>query len=521
VVTCRHEAAAANMAEAYGKLTGRPGVCMVTRGPGASHAAIGVHTAEQDSTPMILFVGQVARADRGRGAFQEVDYRQMFGKVAKWATELEEGERVEEVVRRGFAVALNGRRGPVVISLPEDLLVESVADEPLSPLVEPAPIGLAPQVAATIAERLHRAERPLLLLGGSGWDAASAALIAGWAQSASLPIVLSFRRKALIDNDHPCYVGDLGLGANPALAARVQSCDLLVALGARLGENPTAGYSLFKPGETARKLVHIYPDPNELDRVWPCAIAAVADMKSAAEGLARLELTRNWSGWCADAREDYERFSQPVQVTGAVNPSELFAALRRALPDDAIVANGAGNYAGWLHRFFPHKSFGTQLAPTSGAMGYGFPAGLAAKLVHPEREVVVVAGDGCFMMAAQELATALKYDLAVIIIVIDNGAYGTIRMHQERDFPGRVIGTELTNPDFVAYAEAFGAFGCRVDRTEGFPSALAAARAARRPAIILVRTLVDDISPGRTLSRSPAAPTSQSAGGAPALTPGP
>ena len=496
VVTCRHEGAAANMAEAHGKLTGRPGICMVTRGPGATHASIGVHTAEQDSTPMILFIGQIARGHRGRGAFQEVDYGQMFGKAAKLVLELNEPDRVEEIIRRAFATALNGRRGPVVVSLPEDVLDEVSERTGFNKRVEAARIGLDGATLARIGERLRAASRPLLLLGGSGWSEAAATRLRDWAERLDLPIMLSFRRKALIDNAHPCYVGDLGLGTNPALAARVRDADLLIAIGARLGENPTAGYSLLDEALTAERLVHIHPDPAEIERVWPAAIAAVADADAAADGLASLDIERRWPEWRAAARADWEAFTRPIATTGAVNLSEVFATLRAALPDDAIVCNGAGNYAAWLHRFFPCRGFATQLAPTSGAMGYGLPAAIAAKIVLPSREVVALAGDGCFLMVAQELATAMRYGAAVIVIVVDNGAYGTIRMHQERHFPFRTMATDLTNPDFVAYARSFGIDGYLVERTDQFASALAAARAGDGAALIHIRTDIEDIAPG-------------------------
>jgi acetolactate synthase-1/2/3 large subunit len=499
VISCRNEIAAANMAEAYGKLTGRPGICMVTRGPGASHAAIGVHTAEQDSTPMILLIGQIERGHRGRGAFQEVDYRQMFGSIAKWTAELEEADRVDEIVRRAFATALNGRRGPVVLSLPEDILTEPAGCASRAARVEPAASGIDSRVCDAIRDRLQRAERPLLVLGGTGWTEPSAGRLADWAERYDLPVALSFRRKDLIDNRRLCYIGDLGLGVNPKLVDRLKEADLVIALGARLGDNPTGGYSFLAPDVTAERLVHIHPDPEEIDRVWPAALGVVAGASEAADALASLDPGRNWPAWRAAARDDWESFSQPVTTRGPVNLSELFATMRRALPDDAIVANGAGNYTAWLHRYFPCHGFGTQLAPTSGAMGYGLPAAIAAKIARPEREVVAVGGDGCFMMVAQELATIAQYHVGLIMLVIDNGSYGTIRMHQENHFPGRTIATDLVNPDFLELARAFRVPAWRVESTDQFASALAAARAANGPALIHVRTLVADIAPGRVL----------------------
>ncbi|ATE63827.1 thiamine pyrophosphate-binding protein [Rhizorhabdus dicambivorans] len=504
LITCRNEIAAANMAEAYGKLTGRPGICMVTRGPGASHAAVGVHTAEQDSTPMILFVGQIERGHRGRGAFQEVDYRQMFGSIAKWTAELEEADRVDEIVRRAFSTALNGRRGPVVLSLPEDVLTEPAVGTALPWRAGPVRSGLEPGVLAAIGDRLRAASKPLLILGGSGWSREAAGRLADWAEGMDLPIALSFRRKDLIDNRRPCYIGDFGLGINPRLVARLAEADLVIALGARLGDNPTGGYSFLDPAVTAERLVHIHPDPEELGRVWPAAIAAVADPDAAAIGLASLDGDRRWTAWRAEARADWEAFTQPVPTAGPVNLSELFGEMRAALPDDAIVTNGAGNYAAWLHRFFPCHGFGTQLAPTSGAMGYGFPAAIAAKSIHPSREVVSVAGDGCFMMVAQELATVVQHDIPMIVVLIDNGSYGTIRMHQERNFPGRTVATDLVNPDFGALARSFGIASWRVEKTADFGPAFAEARASGRPALIHVLTSINDIAPGRRIETTAA-----------------
>ena len=500
VVTCRHEAGAANMAVAHGKLTGRPGVCMVTRGPGATHAAIGVHTAKQDSTPMILFVGQVARDQKEREAFQEVDYRAAFGPLAKWAVEVDDPARMAELVGRGFSTAVQGRAGPVVIALPEDVLTQTVAARPISPSAR-ASAAPSPGFLSAVRQRLEAAERPIMVLGGSGWTRESLAALADWAQRASLPIALSFRRKDLIDNDHPGYIGDLGLGPNPRLIERVRAADLIMAIGARLGENATQGYSLFTREDTARRLVHIHPSADELGRVWPASLAASADNAVAGEALASIDLpARRWETWRSDARRDLEAFVRPVAVSGRVNLSEAFAHLAEALGPEAIVCNGAGNFAAWLHRFHLHRRFGTQLAPTSGAMGFGVPAAIAAKITNPARTVVAVAGDGDFLMTGQELATAVQYGAAVIFIVVDNGAYGTIRMHQEREYPGRVIATDLRNPDFVAYARAFGAWATLVEDTAAFAPALSEARACETAALIHVKTDIRDIAPGRTLS---------------------
>ena len=506
LIACRHEAGAANMAEAYGKLTGRPGVCMVTRGPGATHASVGVHTAEQDSTPMLLLIGQVPRGHKGRGAFQEMDHSAVFGSFAKMAAEIDDPSRAAEMMERAVATATQGRRGPVVLALPEDVLTEE-ASGPGPRRVEPAGAGLDPRVLGLIAERLAAAERPVLILGGSGWTAAARAAIGAWLEASHLPAVLSFRRKDLLDNDSPSFIGDLGLGPNPKLIARIKSADLILALGARLGENPTQGYGLLTREETAERLIHIHPGPEEIGRVWPAAVGAVADVAPAALSLAglKLALRPSWEAWRTAGRADYEAFTRPVAVTGKVNLSEIVAHMTEVLPGDAILCNGAGNFAAWLHRFHRHRAWPTQLAPTSGAMGYGFPAAIAAKLVHPDREVVCVAGDGDFLMTGQELATAVQYGANVVTVVVDNGSYGTIRAHQERRYPGRVSGTDLKNPDFAAYARAFGAWAARVERTEDFPAAFAAARAAESPALIHLIADVEDIAPGRTITELRAA----------------
>jgi acetolactate synthase-1/2/3 large subunit len=500
VIACRHEAGAANMAEAYGKLTGKPGICMVTRGPGATHASIGVHTAQQDSTPMILFVGQISRSDKGRGAFQEVDYGQAFGTLAKWAAEIDQPERMAEMVGRAFATATQGRQGPVVLALPEDVLVEPASGPAPTPS-SPARAGLDPEFVSAVAARLTKAERPIVILGGSGWTQPALDRLVGFIEVHALPVVLSFRRKDLISNDHPCYAGDLGLGPNPKLIERIKASDLVIAIGARLGENPTQGYSLFTRDQTAERLVHIHPGPEELGRVWPASLAATADVSLAAMALSRAEVRKAWPEQRNAARADYEAFTQPIAVNAAVNLSQVVAHMAEALPHDAIVTNGAGNFAAWLHRFYRHRQLRTQLAPTSGAMGYGFPAAIAAKLAAPEREVVCFAGDGDFLMTSQEMATAAQYGTNVVVVVVDNGSYGTIRMHQERDYPGRVMATDLKNPDFVSYAESFGAWATLVETTADFPAAFEAARKAGRPALIHLKADVEAIAPGRTITQ--------------------
>jgi acetolactate synthase-1/2/3 large subunit len=500
IIVCRHEASASNMAEAYGKLTGKPGVCMVTRGPGATQGSVGVHTAFQDSTPMILFIGQVARDMLDREAFQEIDYRQMFGPVAKWAAEIGVAGRVREYVNRAFATAQNGRRGPVALALPEDMLTEEVDAESLPP---------APRVMAAPDERalerfrelLGGAERPFLLVGGGGWTPEAVLDLRAFVEATGLPVGASFRAKDLFDNLHPQYAGDVGIGPNPKLVERLKASDLVIAFGPRLGEMTTSGYELFKAPLARQPIIHIHPGAEELGRVYQPVLAINAAPETMARALAAEPWTQdeNWLQQAYAAHSDFEAFSKPVAVGEGVNLSEVFAWLDKHLPADAIMCNGAGNYAAWLHRFYRHKAFKTQLAPTSGAMGYGFPAALAAKAVFPHREVVCAAGDGCFMMASNELATAMQYGLNVITLVSNNSTYGTIRMHQERDYPARVSGTDLRNPDFAAYARAFGAFGATVTRTEDFPAVYAEAKASGLPAVVDLKTSANDIAPGRTI----------------------
>lgn len=498
VITCRHEASACHAAEAHAKFTGKVGVCFVTRGPGAMQAAIGVHTAQQDSTPLVLFIGQVALADRHREAFQEMDYTQIFGSVAKWVAEVPSAERMGEFVERAFRVARAGRPGPVVLALPEEVLDGACPQAAISVADAHAP-ALSPAFLAALRARLAASKRPILVLGGSSWTSAAAAAVAEFAQANHLATVLSFRRKHLLDNESPVYVGDLGLGANPALLAALREADLIVALGARLGENPTQGYTLFSRAQTAENLVHIHADGAEIGRVWPVSLGGVAGPIEAARALQGLRVDGAWGAWTRKLRASYEAFSSPIQVNGRVNLSQVFSHLREVLPADAVVCNGAGNYAAWLHRFYRHRGFLTQLAPISGSMGYGVPAALAAKLAAPEREVFAIAGDGCFLMAGHELATAQQYGAGFIVLVVDNSGFGTIRMHQARRFPRRVSGTVLQNPDFVKYAESFGAWAMRVERTEDFPEALASARGCGHLALLHVITSLDDIAPGQSL----------------------
>lgn len=508
-IVCRHEAGAAHMAEAHGKLTGRPGICFVTRGPGAAHASIGCHTAFQDSTPMILLVGQVARGMRGREAFQEIDVARMFDPLVKWAAEVDDAARLPEFVSRAFATAMSGRPGPVVLSLPEDMLRETASVQDPAPATPAYPAPGEHDLAA-FAAMLREAERPLLLVGGGTWSARAADDIAAFAAAHHLPVAASFRCQDFIDNESPNYVGHVGIGVDGRLADRVRQCDLLVAIGARLGEATTSGYTLLVPPRPARKFVHVFPDPAELGRVYQ------PDLPIAARSDAFLAAARDlppiadppWRDWLAAARADYLASLVPPACADAVDLGRVVRAARDILPEDAIVANGAGNFAAWLHRYFRYRRYRGQVAPTNGAMGYGVPAAIASAIAAPARRVVAFCGDGDFMMCAQELATARQYRLPVILIVVNNGVFGTIRMHQERAYPGRVIATDLVNPDFAALAAAHGLFARKVTTTEAFAPALTEALGCGEPALIEVITNPDTLLPGvtvaglRALSRS-------------------
>ena len=503
VITCRHESAAANAADAYGKLTGRPGVCMVTRGPGATQAAVGVHTASQDSTPFLLLVGQVARHMRGREAFQEIDCAAVFGSMAKGVFEIDDPQRIPEIVASAYSLALGGRQGPVVISLPEDVLSDAVEDEPAA-----APRTVARQPAADPAdvarlrELLQRAERPIVLAGGGPWDREACRHLSDWAAACTLPVAASFRRQDVLDNASSAYVGDVGLGVNPALAQRLRDCDLFIALGPRLTEIETQGYTVPEPPVAPQMLVHAHPDPREVGRVYQPALGIVAGMPALAAALdaqARVAGGR-WAQWTASARADYENWSALPEAGDRLDLGAAIAVLREVLPADTVYCNGAGNYTVWVHRFTRYRRWGTQLAPQSGAMGYGIPAALTAQLVHPDRRVVAFAGDGCFQMCGQELATMVAEDLPVIVVVANNGMLGTIRMHQERRFPGRVMATDLVNPRFDELARAYGAHGERVERAEDVLGAVQRARDSRRPALIELICDPDALTPSASLS---------------------
>lgn len=490
LVVCRQEGGAAYMAEAYGKLTGRPGIVLVTRGPGASNAAIGIHTAAQDSTPMIALVGQIDAAVADREAFQEVDYRRMFGSIAKWVAQIDRAERIPEYVARAFRVAQSGRPGPVVLALPEDMLAASAEVGDALRVTIPAVHPAASQLEA-LRSLMTRAKRPLVLAGGSGWSEASCADLARFAGANALPVACAFRNQDLFDNRHANYAGDVGIGINPKLAARVREADLLLVIGERLGEMVTGGYALLEVPQPKQTLIHAHPGANELGRVYQPALAIETAIAPLCAALAALEPVASpaWLGSAAAAHQEYVAWQAPRRMPGPVDLWQVVAALRERLPENAILANGAGNYTTWLHRLYRYPRYRTQLAPYSGAMGYGVPAAIAAKAVHPDRVVVSWNGDGCFLMNGQELATAVQYGLAIVFIVIDNAMYGTIRMHQERQYPGRAYGTDLVNPDFAALARAYGAAGETVRRTDQFAPALERALAANRPA--LLHLLVD------------------------------
>ncbi len=500
-VACRHEASAANMAEAAGKLTGRPGVVAVTRGPGATQASVGLHTAFQDSTPLVCLIGQVARAMRDREAFQEIDYRRYLGEVTKWVGEAAEAARMAEYLARAVATALAGRQGPVALALPEDVLAEPAPGLGVPPL---SPVQAAAETAAVegIARLLAEAVRPLVLIGGGPWTREEAHAFMRACERAAVPVAASFRAQSLIDNESPAYAGHLGIGANPALVERLRHADLVVAIGPRLGEMTTDGYRRIVPPTPEVKLVHVHAGAEELGRVYRPEVAVnAAPGRFAAALAAALDDTgaRRRAAWCESARADELAWRAPIPNPGAVQIADFYAALRRRLPEEAILTNGAGNYAAFVHRFFVYRGFRTQIAPTSGAMGYGVPAGIAAALTCPDRPVVAVAGDGCFMMAASELATAVAHKANVLFIVVNNGMYGTIRMHQERDYPGRVSGTQLVNPDFVALARSFGMDAWRIAADAERDRVLDAALAAEGPR--LIELLVDPraIAPGRRL----------------------
>lgn len=501
-VVCRQEGGAAMMADCQGRLTGKPGICFVTRGPGATNASAGVHIAMQDSIPMILFIGQIAGHAREREAFQEVNYKRFFGDIAKWVVEIDRAERIPELVTRAFAVATSGRPGPVVVSLPEDMLVSEVEAPAALPYT---PVQTYPGAAELDALEmlLGSAKRPFAILGGTRWDPEAVAHMQTIAENWALPVGCSFRRQMLFDHLHPSYAGDVGIGINPKLGNAIKEADVVLLIGGRMGEMPSSDYTILKSPYPDQALVHVHADANELGRVYRPTLAINASPTAFVEAFAkrRPKAAPAWAAETAKLHDTYLTWSTtPKTGPGAVQMGPIMDYLESVLPEDAILTNGAGNYATWVHRFHRFRRFGTQAAPTSGSMGYGLPAAVSAKSVFPDREVVCFAGDGCFMMHGQEFATAVQYDLPIITVVVNNGIYGTIRMHQEREYPGRVEGTDLRNPDFAALARAYGGHGETVVKTEEFAPAFERARASGKPSIIEVQLDPEAITPTRTLT---------------------
>jgi acetolactate synthase I/II/III large subunit len=498
-VVCRHEGGAAYTAEAFGKLTGRPGILFVTRGPGASNAAVGIHTAMQDSTPLIAFVGQVGSGMVDREAFQEIDYRRMYGSVAKWVAQIDRAERIPEYVAHAYRVAMSGRPGPVVLALPEDMLAANsdVAD---APYVEAIAAAAPREDVRRVEAMLHDAQRPLVIAGGSRWDDAARGALMRFAEASQLPIACAFRRQDVFDNAHPLYAGDVGIGINPKLATRVREADMLLVIGERLGEMTTSGYTLLDVPVPSQMLVHVHPDATELGRVYQPALAIAATpgaFLTALDGTAVLPAAQRDAATRAHA--DYEAWRVPRHVPGDVDLWQVVQWLDERLPANAVLTNGAGNYTAWVHRLFRYGGGRRQLAPYSGSMGYGVPSAVAAKLVHPDRVIVSWNGDGCFLMNGQEMATAVQYGLAVVFVVIDNGMYATIRMHQEREYPGRVVGTDLVNPDFAQLARAYGAHGETVVKTSEFAPAFERALSSERPSLLHVKIDPQAITMNATL----------------------
>lgn len=504
-ITTRQEGGAAYMAEAYGKLTGKPGVLMVTRGPGASNAAIGLHTAYQDSTPMVVLIGQVGTDMAEREAFQEIDYRRMFAQSAKWVGSIDRADRVDEYISHAFHLAQSGRPGPVVLALPEDVLFTQATSKPVDQahLIRP---GLNQSEFELAIDLLIRAKKPLVLLGGGGWNSKACQAIEAWALKQNIPVATSFRAQDLFTGDHPCYAGDLGIAPNPKLAARVKEADVILAIGPRLGEMTTGGYSLLTVPQSTQKIIHVHVGINELGSVYRPEIAINSSYDLFCDALNKSSLQLNLhdlsSGTAAHA--EYLAFNQPVMAGSSVEMAKIVARLNDLLPKDAIIANGAGNFAAWVHRFYRYGGYShgerTQLAPTNGSMGYGLPAAIAAKLRFPKRVVLAFCGDGDFMMNCQELATCVGYDAYPIVIVVNNGMLGTIRMHQEREYTNRVIATQLSNPDFVKFAESFGMPGYRVIKTEEFDGVLGQALKSSKGALIEIQTDPNIISPTKKIS---------------------
>ncbi len=483
VLTCRHEAAAANMAVAYGKLTGRPGVCLVGRGPGATHAAVGIHIADQDSTPMLLLVGQVPRAHLGRGSFQEIDYKAVFGSMARWVGEATEASELPELMRRALHYATSGRQGPAVLSVPEDVSSSTCYAEDLPPITAPVAEPAA-EALSQVDQLLATAERPIVIVGGGGWTDEVCEALREVCEARQLPVAAAFRSQDVLDNRSPCYAGNLGVGATPGLAAAVQNADVVIAIGTRIDEMTAGAYATLTAPCPQQHLVHVFPDPNELGHVFSAEVAIPSTPGRFLNAWRTSAPTAGKRrGWMSQLHTAY----LAGREGSAPGPIDLAAVVRHVsdvLPEDGIVTNGAGNYTAWVHRYFQFKRPSTQLAPIAGAMGFGVPAAVAAKAVHPDRTVVCFAGDGCFMMSGQELATAMQYDLPIVVIVINNNSYGTIQTHQEKRYPGRPVGVALRNPDFVKYAQSFGAHAERVTATEQFGPAFERACTARVSALL-------------------------------------
>ena len=503
-VVCRHEGGAAMMAEAYGKMTGTPGVCFVTRGPGACNASAGIHVAMQDSTPMVLFVGQIDNRQTDRETFQEVDYKAMFGGLAKWVAQVDTTERLPEYIARAFRVAQSGRPGPVVLALPENMLSGLADVGDFVGEIDCFPLASLENVEAMLRD-LALAKKPLVVVGGSDWSDNAQEAVEEFAANLDLPVVTSFRRQDYCNNRHPNFVGDLNVGINPKLAARVREADCLLLIGTRFGDIATRGYTLVDPQNPKPMILHVHPDADAFGQVYGTEMSLVATATSFAlnlpDAIKSITPQDGWSDWTAAARADYEAWITPQASPGACKQEQVITWLSDNLPDNAILTNGAGNYAAWLHRYFVYKQYGTQLAPTSGSMGYGFPAAISASLEHPDRQVVCLAGDGCIQMTINEMSTAIQHGAKPIVIVMNNGRYGTIRMHQEKTYPGRVSGTELANPDYPALARAYGGFGALVERSEDFPAAFKAAQDAGTVAIIECRIDPEALSTGQTLTQ--------------------
>jgi acetolactate synthase-1/2/3 large subunit len=500
-ITCRQEGGAAYMAEAYAKLTGKPGVVMVTRGPGASNAMVGIHTAYQDSTPMVLLVGQVGTDMVEREAFQEIDYRRMYSECAKWVGSIDRVDRIDEFVSHAFHIAQSGRKGPVVLALPEDVLYLQGEERPTAAahIVQP---GLDREIFASAMKAFANAKNPMVLAGGGNWNVAACDNLRAWANREEVPVASSFRSQDLIDNQDDCYAGDLGIGANPTLVKKIQEADVLLVIGERLGEMTTAGYSILTPPDSKNTLIHVLSSPDELGRVYRPEFAINCSPENFCNALEGVQMASTYDRHqMKSAHDEYLAWSKPVNVPGSLQLAQIMASLVNVIPRDAIITNGAGNFATWAHRFYPYGGFKSQLAPSNGSMGYGLPAAIAAKIAEPNRVVIAVCGDGDFMMNCQELATAARYEAYPIILVVNNSMYGTIRMHQEREFTKRVMGTGLTNPDFIKFAESFGIPGYRVNNTEEFAPVFEKALASNKGALIELVLDQEIITPTKLLSK--------------------